>query len=128
MYKRLFLIVALISILGLALATAFTVNPLQIDKQDRSVKMTLMKYIPGKGIVFRFQLYGRFTSAELKGKIQLTRGGDTRSLYCIPKDSSDKVVQCTAQAATAGVYGGEAAVVTFAGFTFPITIPNTPTP
>lgn len=56
-------------------------------------------YVDGKGVVFTFQVDGKFSKSDLKGSVQVDGGGNY-SLDCVQQDA--ETVKCTAPKAVAG--------------------------
>ncbi len=121
MSKRITLILTLVSLLAFAFATAFA--PVAQPQATKSVKLISVVYQREKGIVFRFQVTGAFKKSELTGKILVD--GDQRTLFC-PRKEANGFVLCTAQRATAKSHAGKSATVVFAGFSFPVVLPDNP--
>jgi hypothetical protein len=78
-------------------------------------------FVEGKGVVFTFQVDGKFSKSDLNGGIQVEGGGNYR-LDCVK--AGDSTVKCTAPKAVAG----SNVVITWGGSAFWTHAPAMPAP
>lgn len=83
--------------------------------------LTGVGYVEGKGVVFTFQVSGKFSRSDLNGSLHVNGGGNY-GLDCVRADT--ETVKCTAVKAVAGHY----VVVTWGGSTFWTYVPEIPSP
>lgn len=120
MYKRLLIILAVISIL----ATLFGVAANPVGPEKKSVTLVSVGYYHEKGVVFNFKLTGEFKDKELKGSLKV--GSKTIKVYCKRKDNDAQVnALCVAPSITSRL-AGKQGVITFAGSNFTVIIPARP--
>ncbi len=120
MYKRLLIVLAVISILATLVGVAAT--PVNLEK--KSVTLVSIGYYHEKGVVFNFKLTGDFKDKELKGSLKV--GSKTIRVYCKRKDDDKDInALCVAPSITSRLVGKQG-IITFAGSDFTVIIPARP--
>ncbi len=118
MYKRLLVILVVISIL----ATLFGVAAMPAAKEEKkSIQLVSVGYYHEKGVVFNFKLTGQFKDSELKGSLKV--GKKIIKIYCKRKDNDSSINALCVAPSTTSMYAGRQGNITFAGATFTVTIP-----
>ncbi|PWH12371.1 MAG: hypothetical protein DDG60_13525 [Anaerolineae bacterium] len=120
MYKRLLILLAVISIL----VSLFGVAAMPFQGGQRSVKLVSVGYYHEKGVVFNFKLTGDFKDSELKASLKV--GKNVIKVYCNRKDDDELINALCVAPSTTTQYAGRKGVITFAGASFIVTIPARP--
>ncbi|HSL44317.1 MAG TPA: hypothetical protein VK897_12845 [Anaerolineales bacterium] len=84
-----------------------------------TVQLVGVQYVPHKGPVFTFEVSGKFSRSELKGKVYV-QGGGSYNLHCTQLD--DSTVKCNASQKVADVNVS----LTWGGSTFWTYVPGAP--
>jgi hypothetical protein len=104
------------SLLLLVVLLASTASP-AFAAGGKSASLAAVRFIPGKGVVFIFDLQGEFKKSDLKGSVTIE--GHTYPLYCRFNDAG----QASCTSIMMNQYAGKAALILFAGSSFSDTIP-----
>lgn len=116
MKKSIFSILLVISLMTALVSTAF-VNP-------RNATLTGVKYVDGKGVVFKFDLKGTFETAEYS-QAYIVVNHQVYALHCIYQGSLHKQDSVTCEAPGQIVqFHGYRAYGAFAGYPFISAIPK----
>lgn len=120
MYKRLLIILSVISIL----ATLFGVAANPVGPEKKSVTLVSVGYYHEKGVVFNFKVTGDFKDKELKGSLKVD--GKTIKVYCKRKDGDKNINALCVAASITNRLAGKQGIITFAGSDFTVIIPARP--
>jgi hypothetical protein len=115
MYKKIVLIMMLLSLLTVTVATAAA--PAKIT----SVQLLSIAFKEEKGVMFKFAVQGDVTKTDLRSGTLFVDGKFVK-LHC-SYNAKAHYVWCTAPGGTAKSFAGKWGVVSFGGFTFSVTIP-----
>ncbi len=114
-YKRLFVILVLLSILTFTVGSAFK------SPAITQIQLLSVSFKEEKGVTFKFLVVGDIRRNDLKGNVLV--GSKSLKLYCnYSGDLSPAVVTCTSAKGTAKL-AGRYGVVYIAGHTFGFTVP-----
>ena len=86
---------------------------------DRTARLISAVYVPNKGPVFTFRVNGKFSKAQLKGRLHVVRGAN-HNLHCTQVDKT--TVKCRVSQKVSGVD----VVLSWGGFTFWTYAPEAP--
>jgi hypothetical protein len=113
MKKSVFTIVILISVLAVLLTTAGA-------SPYRNATLNTIKYVPGKGVVLLFDLYGTFYDADyMNAHIFVDK--QVFHLHCYEKNDVQAICEAPG---TINQFHGQVAGGGFAGFSYKTRIPN----
>jgi hypothetical protein len=115
MNKRLIFLITLISILGLAFASAAA--------PAKTARLLDIQFIQGKGLVINFKVTGKFSPSDLKGSLYVY-GEKSFPLDCAFKDNQDNTRLACVGSDGLRDYAGKGALVQFADLGFYVNIPS----
>ena len=113
MKNKLFLLLSLISIMAMLVGTA--ANPLE----SRSISLAEVRFVQGKGVVFLFDITGKFTKSDLDTAYAYA-GGNSLDVHCVIKKGQDQIA-CTVHAINQ--YAGQSVLIGLLGQGFWATVP-----
>lgn len=115
MKKKTIFLLTLISILGLAFASAAA--------PAKTASLAGVEFVQGKGLVLTFNVAGKFSPADLKGSLYVY-GHKSYPLDCAFKDNQDNTSVACVGGDGLREYAGKGALARLAGLGFYITIPE----
>jgi hypothetical protein len=115
MRKNLLFLMAIVTIVTVLFGTA--VKPVAAAGNEHSIQIIFVQYIPGKGVVFKFQVKGDFGKTLERGTVTI-KGSDFK-LTCGFTDFGD--LSCIASQGLSK-YVGEYAHIFIAGYSFNVLI------